>query len=168
MDVFECVSSLRSVRKFLETEVPKDTIKRILQAGRLSPSAHNDQPWKFILVNKKESIRQLAKYCISGSFTSGASFAIVILTDSESKWYQIDGTRAAQNMILTAWSEGVGTCWIGRIDSQGLKDYMNIPERWHVLTVLPFGYIDERQIPSGKSRKNEGDVFYLEKFGAKL
>ena len=77
MDVFECVSTLSSIRSFLEKEVPEDLICRILEAGRLAPSAHNDQPWEFILIKNKSIIKDLRKFCLSGSFVSQSSYNFV-------------------------------------------------------------------------------------------
>ena len=110
----------------------------------------------------------MGRYCISGSFITQSSFAIVILTDPKSKWQEIDTTRAAQNMILTAWSYKLGTCWIGRIEEGGLKKYLNIPKNKRILTVLPFGYFDERLLSSNKFRKSPKDVFHFNEYGQSL
>lgn len=168
MNVFECVSTLSSIRSFKRDNVPDEQIMKVLEAGRLAPSAHNDQPWEFILIKDKNRISQLDKYCLSGSFSAQADFAVVILTDPESKWRQIDTTRAAQNMILTAWSYRLGTCWIGRIDKKGLSEFLNIPDNWVVLTVLPFGYFHERMASAGKFRKSPKEVFHLDEYGNSL
>ncbi|NIP29210.1 MAG: hypothetical protein GTN99_00735, partial [Candidatus Dadabacteria bacterium] len=101
MDVFECVSTLSSVRNFIDKQVPDELIMKVMESGRLAPSAHNDQPWEFILVRDRNLLKKLEQFCISGRFVSQAGFAVVILTDKSSKWFQIDSTRAAQNMALT-------------------------------------------------------------------
>ena len=168
MEVTECISTLSSIRSYSDKEVKKDIMLKVLEAGRLAPSAHNDQPWEFILINEKEILVQMSKYCISGRFIAEVAFAVVVLTDPDSKWKEIDTTRAAQNMVLTAWNFGLGSCWIGRIDTPGLKKYLNIPDKWDVLTVLPFGYFNEKLIPSAKYRKSPDQVFHLNQYGTKL
>ena len=168
MEVFECVSTLSSVRMYDEREVGDDVIRKVIEAGRLAPSAHNDQPWEFILITDKAKLLEMSKYCISGSFISQVSFAVVVLTDPNSKWQQIDTTRAAQNMILTAWSLDLGSCWIGRLDEKGIKNYLSIPDRWDILTVLPFGYFNERIVSSKKLRKSPGEVFHLNEYGTRI
>ena len=168
MDVFKCVSTLSSIRSFKSRTAPDEIINNIMEAGRLAPSAHNDQPWEFILVRDKDKLKEMGRYCISGSFIVQADFAIVVLTDSGNKWQEIDTTRAAQNMILTAWSYNLGTCWIGRIEEGGLKKYLNIPDKWRILTVLPFGYFDERLVSSHKFRKSSDEVFHLNVYGVSL
>ena len=165
MDVFECVSTLSSVRSFISKEVPDDIIMKVMESGRLAPSAHNDQPWEFILIKDKKVLKKLEQFCISGRFVSEAEFAVVILTDKSSKWFQIDPTRAAQNMALTAWSLDLGTCWIGRLDTEGIMSLLSIPAKWQVLTVLPFGYFDKGYVSKTKFRKSPQDVFHLDGYG---
>ena len=168
MDVFDCVSTLSSIRVYDDRDVDMETIRKVIEAGRLAPSAHNDQPWEFILINEKERLQQMAKYCISGSFIIQVSFAVVVLTDPRSKWQQIDTTRAVQNMVLTAWSMKLGSCWIGRLNEDGLKKYLKIPDSWDVLTVLPFGYFNEKIVPRVKIRKSPGEVFHLNEYGTRI
>ncbi len=168
MDVFECVRTLSSVRSYIEKEVPEEIVREVLEAGRLAPSAHNDQPWQFILVRDRGVLEELSKYCLSGRFISEVDFAVVVLTDPSSKWHEIDGTRAVQNMVLTAWGHGLGSCWIGRLDREGIMKYLNIPDDLHILTVLPFGYFDKRMIGGPKFRKAPGEVFHLNAFGVRL
>lgn len=168
MDVFECVSTLSSIRSYIEKEVPDEIVMKVLEAGRLAPSAHNDQPWQFILIRDKNRIKELQKYCLSGGFVHQVGFAVVILTDSSSKWQEIDGTRAVQNMVLTAWSYKLGSCWIGRIDREGLKNFLDIPSKWNILTVLPFGYFNEKLIQTTKYRMSPKEVFHLDSFGNPL
>jgi nitroreductase len=165
MDVFESVKTLSSIRSYVKKAVPDSIVREVIEAGRLAPSAHNDQPWQFILVRDREKLEGLGKYCISGKFVSEVDFAVAVLTDPSSKWHEIDGTRAVQNMVLTAWSHKLGSCWIGNIDRSGLMKYLNIPDNLNILTVLPFGYFDERQAGSAKNRKPPEQVFHLNAFG---
>lgn len=168
MEVFECVKTLSSIRSYVKKEVPEEIIHEVLEAGRLAPSAHNDQPWQFILIRDRDTLKGLERYCVSGRFISQAGFAVVVLTDPSSKWHEIDGTRAVQNMVLTAWSRGLGSCWIGALERKGLMEYLGIPESLNVLTVLPFGYFNSGAEGTHKNRKAPGDVFYLNRFGERL
>lgn len=165
MDVFECVKTVSSIRSYIKKAVPDSVVREVIEAGRLAPSAHNDQPWQFVLVRDRQKLEGLGKYCISGRFVSEVDFAVVVITDPSSKWHEIDGTRAVQNMVLTAWSRKLGSCWIGNIDRAGLMKYLNIPDNLNILTVLPFGYFDERHAGSTKNRKPPEQVFHLNAFG---
>ncbi len=168
MNVFECVSTLSSIRSFIQKEVPDEVVMEVLEAGRLAPSAHNDQPWQFIVLRDKDKLKTMKKYCLSGSFISQVDFAVVVVTYPVSKWHEIDSTRAVQNMVLTAWSHKIGSCWIGRLDKPGLMEYLEIPKNLNVLTVLPFGYFDEKLISKTKFRKDPEQVFHLNSFGTKI
>ncbi len=168
MEVFECVSTLSSIRSYQQKEVPEEVIMQVLEAGRLAPSAHNDQPWEFILIRDKSMLSDMKKYCISGSFISQVDFAVVVVTDPSSKWHEIDSTRAVQNMVLTAWSQKLGSCWIGKLEKKGLMEYLNIPRHLNIMTVLPFGYFDERLVSSDKFRKDPNQVFHLNSYGSRI
>ena len=168
MDTFECIRKRRDIRSFLKKDVPEDVIKKILEAGRLSPSAMNLQPWNFIVIRNKETLKELGELCLSGRFVAWASFAVVVITEPNNKWHEIDGARAVQNMSLAAWNEGVGTCWVGAIDRDKVKERLNIPKNLHVLTILPFGYPEEFTVKRKKDRKRLEEVVHWERFGGKL
>ena len=167
MNVFECVTTLSSVRSFLGEKPSPEAVKRVMESGRMAPSAHNNQPWEFVLVEDPEKLREMGRYCTSGSFVAQAAFAVVVVTDPTSKWHEIDGTRAAQNMVITAWSLGLGSCWIGRIEEEGLKKSLDIPAELNILTALPFGRFDENRIPSAKFRKSPAEVFHRDGYGGR-
>lgn len=151
----------------MKKDVPEDVIKKIVEAGRLSPSAMNLQPWIFIVVRNKETLRELGELCLSGRFIVGASFAVVVVTEPANKWHEIDGARSVQNMALAGWNEGVGCCWVGAIEREKVKEKLNIPKNMHVLTILPFGYPEEFTVKRKKNRKSLDEIFHREKFGSR-
>ncbi|HSE84380.1 MAG TPA: nitroreductase family protein [Thermodesulfobacteriota bacterium] len=165
MDTFDCIRKRRDIRSFLQKDVPDDVIRKIVEAGRLAPSAMNLQPWHFIVIKNKETLKGLGKFCTSGRFIVEASFAVVVVTDPSNKWHEIDGTRAVQNMSLAAWNDGVGTCWIGAIERGKVKEALNIPRNLHILTILPFGYPEEFTVKRKKIRESPDQVFHWERFG---
>jgi len=168
MDAFECIRKRRDIRSYLKKDVPDDVIRKIVEAGRLAPSAMNLQPWHFIVIKNRDTLKELGKFCMSGRFIVDAYFAVVVITEPSNKWHEIDGTRAVQNMSLAAWNEGVGTCWIGAIDREKVKEKLDIPKNLHVLTILPFGYPEEFTVKRKKVRKSYEEVLHMEKFGRKL
>ncbi len=167
MDTFECIRKRRDIRSYVKEEVPDEVIRKIIEAGRLAPSAMNLQPWHFVIIKDKATIKGLEKFCTSGRFIAGASFAVVVVTDPVNKWHEIDGARAVQNMSLAAWNEGVGTCWIGAIDRDKVKEMLGIPRKLHILTILPFGYPEEFTVKRKKIRKPAEEIFHWEKYGHK-
>jgi nitroreductase len=165
MDTFACIRTRRTTRTFLPKEIPESTIRKILEAGRLSPSARNSQPWHFVVIQDKSTLKQLAALCTSGRFIEQASCAVAIVTDPSNRWHEIDGARAVQNMELAGWNEGVGTCWIGSIERERVKELLGIPNPMHLLTILPFGYPVEPNAPRRKTKKRPEEVCHWERFG---
>jgi nitroreductase len=165
MDSYECIRTRRTTRAFLPKDVPEQTIHRILEAGRLAPSARNLQPWHFVVIQDKGMLKQLAPWCTTGRFIEHASCAVAVVTDPANNWHEIDGARAVQNMELAGWNEGVGTCWIGGMDRDRIKDVLGIPKPLHLLTILPFGYAAEPNAQRRKTKKRPEEVYHWGRFG---
>ncbi len=165
MDTFECIRKRRAVSSYIQQDVPDDVIKKIIEAGRLAPSAMNSQPWHFIVIKNKKMLEELSQLCVSGRFIVDASFALVVVTEPVHKLHKIDGARAVQNMAHAGWNEGVGYCWIGASDRDKVKEKLNIPRNLHILTILPFGYPFEFTVKRKKVRKSPDEVFHGERFG---
>lgn len=140
MDVFRCILERRSIRSYEERQIPEEVLKRILEASRWAPSASNRQPWEFIIIRDRRLLEEISTHAIYGSFISRAPIAIAVVTNPATKWYVIDGSGAVQNMALAAWEMGIGTCWIGSLEREEVKELLGIPRDLHLLTVLPFGY----------------------------
>ena len=138
MDAYECIVGRVEVREFTGEPVPEETIRRILEAGRMAPSQRNRQPWHFILVQDRALLRQLAEAAPTGPYIANAAFAVVIAMDG-AKMPQIDGARAAQTMQLAGWAEGLGSCWVSGLDRDRIKELLRMPLAMEVITVLPFG-----------------------------
>jgi nitroreductase len=140
MDAFDCIVGRRSIRAFKEDEVPDDNLKKILEAGRWAPSAMNKQPWEFITIHDESTLSEIAEHARYGSFIAEAPVAVAVVTDPSTKWHEIDGSGAVENMSLAAWNMGIGSCWIGSLDREKVKAILGIPNERHLLTVMPFGY----------------------------
>jgi nitroreductase len=165
MDTLACIRTRRTTRAFLPRDVPEQTIRKILEAGRLSPSARNMQPWHFIVIQDKNVLKQLGALCSSGRFIAQASCAVAVLTDPSNRWHEIDGARAVQSMELAGWNEGVGTCWVGSLERERIKELLQIPTALHLLTILPFGYPVEPNARRRKTKKRPDEVCHWERFG---
>jgi nitroreductase len=162
--VLECVRARVEVREFTPDPVPEAVIQKILEAGRWSPSQRNRQPWHFIVIQQRDTLKQLGAMAPSGPYLADAPLAIVIVTDG-ARAPLIDGTRAISSMQLVAWEEGLGSCWIGGVDREGVKRLLNIPERCELITVLPFGYPTDAAKALRKRRKPLQQIAHCERFG---
>ncbi len=164
MDVFEAVKSVLAVRGYQSKPVPHDVIIRIVEAGRLTGSAMNSQPWHFIVVQEPATLRQLGALARSGPYTSQAPLAIAVAI-TKSNFAVSDASRAIQSMILTAWAEGVGSNWVGFNGMDEVKSLLGIPEEMELLALLPFGYPAEEKSKGMKKRKPVGEIASSEKYG---
>src|SRR5947209_17471520 len=112
MDVFEAVRTLLAVRGYQDKPVPDAVVRRIVEAGRLTGSGMNGQPWHFIVVRDAETLRKLGALASSGPYIAQAPLAIVVATD-KSRFAVSDASRAIQSMLLTAWAVAVGLDRLG-------------------------------------------------------
>jgi nitroreductase len=164
MDVFAAVRTLLAVRSYRDTPVPDAVVRRIVEAGRLTGSGMNRQPWHFIVVRDAETLRRLGAMASSGPYIAQAPLAIVVATD-RSKFAVSDASRAIQSMVLTAWADGVGSNWVGFGGLEKARALLDIPTSLDVLAILPFGY-PARAVGRGrKARKPVGEVAHLERYG---
>ena len=145
----------RSIRSFQDKSIPDNEIEMILEAGRWTPSASHRQPWEFIVIKNKEILKEISKNAYYGDFIEEAPVAIAIVGKSKTSpnWYIIDTSLVSMNMMLMAWSLGIGTCWIGALNRGKVKTLLGLGGNDYLLTVLPFGYI-RGEIPEPKSRKS--------------
>ncbi len=164
MDVLACVRTRVETREFKPDPVPEAVIRKILEAGRWSPSQRNRQPWHFIVIQHRETLQQLGAMAASGSYLAGAPLAIAVVTEG-ARAPLIDGTRAISSMQLVAWEEGLGSCWIGSVDREGVKRLLGLPEACELITVLPFGYPTEAAKGLKKRRKPLEQIAHRERFG---
>jgi nitroreductase len=165
MDTFDSIRTRRTTRTFSPQSIPEASIRQIVEAGRLAPSARNLQPWHFVVIQDKDMLKQLAPLCTTGRYIEHANCAVAVVTDPTNSWHEIDGARAVQNMELAGWNEGVGTCWIGSLDRERIKHLLGIPQHLHLLTILPFGYPAEPNAPRRKNKKRPEEVVHWGRFG---
>jgi nitroreductase len=163
-DVFEAIRTLLAVRSYQTRPVPDDVVRRIVEAGRLTGSGMNGQPWHFIVVREADTLRRLGALASSGSYVAQAPLAIVVATE-RSRFAVSDASRAIQSMLLAAWADGVGSNWVGFGGLDKTRALLDIPAGLDVLAILPFGY-PARAIGRGKKqRKPLREVAHLERYG---
>lgn len=158
MDVMDAIRKRRSVRGYLDREVEHEKLKAVLEAGRLAPSAHNGQEWKFVVVKDKSLREKLSKAARGQKFVAEAPVVIAACAVETDKVmscgqtaYPIDLAIAVDHMTLKAVEEGLGTCWVGAFYEEQVKPVLGIPEDVRVVVLLPLGYSSVE--PGGSNRK---------------
>jgi nitroreductase len=165
MDVFEAVRTILAVRKYQNKPVPEDVVRRVVEAGRLTASSINLQPWHFVVVQDRNTLRQLGERAKTGSYTAQAAFAVVVAIEKDSKFGVSDASRAVQDMMLTAWEDGVGSNWVGFGGLDDIQGLLNIPDEMDVLAIVPFGYPAQPTGRGKKQRKPLAEIASRERYG---
>ncbi|HYM69556.1 MAG TPA: nitroreductase family protein [bacterium] len=164
MDVFDAVRTVLAVRAYQDRPVPSEVVRQIVEAGRLTASSMNGQPWHFVVVEDRETLRQLGALARSGPYVAQAPLAVVVAID-KTRFAVSDGSRAIQSMVLTAWSAGVGSNWVGFLGLPEVNPLLGIPDALDVLAVVPFGYPAQRRGLGKKQRKPLWEVAHRGRFG---
>ena len=165
MEVYEAVQTVLAVREFQSKLVDDSKIHRIIESARLTASSMNGQPWHFVVVQDRNTLRELGSLVSSGRYNVQAAFAIVVAIDKSSPFGISDASRAIQSMVLTAWSEGIGSNWTGWVGMTEIASLLGIPETLDVIAVVPFGYPTQVRTMGRKRRKNLSEIAHRERFG---
>jgi nitroreductase len=165
VEVFAAIRTVLAVRRYKDTPVPPEVVRRIVEAGRLAASSINLQPWHFVVVEERATLRKLGEIMQTGRYAAAAAFAIVVLVEKDSPYAVSDASRAIQNMILTAWAEGIGSNWTGFGPMPAIERLVACPKTHEGLALLPFGYPAAKLGSGRKKRKPIGQVASRERFG---
>jgi len=152
MEFYDVLKKRQSVRNYdPQKEISEKVLFRILEAGRIAPSAANRQPWKFVLV-KDQKLREEVCRCYKGEWLKNAPAILVVVGRRDRSWVrpkdshnslEVDLTIALDHMILAAAAEGVGSCWIMAFDYDILGSVLNLQENEFVSCLTPLGYPPE-------------------------
>ncbi len=175
MEVFEAIQERRSIRAFIDQPVPRKIMEKLLEAARLAPSARNIEPWHFIAVTDKEKRQTLSKGRYA-KFVAQAPLVIVACANKKAspKWHSIDVALAVENIVLTAVSEGLGTCVVGSFEEKEVREVLGVPLDFEVLVMVAMGYAGQKLDLSSKllhlvrTRKTLSEVASEEVFGNRL
>ena len=153
----------RSVRQYLDKPVEKQKIEKLLAAAMQAPSAANQQPWEFIVIQDSERLKQLSEYSPYARMIAKAAVAIVVVGNTKKmmipqQWQQ-DLGAATQNILLEAVSQELGAVWLGAYGNDSavrwLNGFFNLPEYVIPYSVISIGYPAGAQIPKNKWDENK-------------
>jgi len=173
MDVLEAIKGRRSIRAFKSKEVTQETVEKIIDAVRWAPSAGNIQPWEFIIIREPEIKRRLVEAALDQTFIEEAPVVIVVCANENrsSQGYGIRGktlyciqdtAAAIQNLLLTAYSFGLGACWIGAFEEEEARETLKIPSGIRPIAIIPVGYPAET--PPPRSKRPMSQIVHYETF----
>ena len=165
----DLIFSRRSVREYQDRPVPRDLIEQLLAAAMAAPSACDEQPWHFIVVQRRDILDKLATRHPYGISLKGAPLCIVpcvdlelAVTRYEGEFWVQDMSAATQNLLLAANALGLGAVWIGTYPAmdrvEAVQDVLGLPEHVLPLCLVPVGYPLEK--PEPRRRYDSGRVHF--------
>ncbi len=170
MDVYEAISKRKSVRAFLDKDVPEEVMTRLLEAARLAPSASNRQEWRFVVVRDPEKRKALGQAARGQTFVGEAPVVLACCAETDDhvmtcnqRCYPIDVAIAIDHITLCATAEGLGTCWSGAFHEDQVKQILGIPADIRVVELLPLGY-PQNPSPVDKHRLPLADIVKYERW----
>jgi nitroreductase len=150
MDARLAVASKRDARDFADRPVPADARRRILDAGRVTGSGRNRQPWRFLLLDDPAVREGVAASTTAPANLHRAPFVVAIAIRGPGL-APFDAGRAAQNMMLTAWDEGIVSTPTALMDAEGAAAKLPLTDEERLLVIICFGYPERPRHPERRS-----------------
>ena len=174
---YDLVYERRSVRSYNDKPVPAELVTRAIEAARLAPSAHNSQPWKFIVVDNAAIKNQIAEACTSprmpiNKFVPKAPVIVAVVSERRGllmrvasllkrrKFHLIDLGIAAEHFCLQAHDDGLGACMIGWFNERRVKKLLKVPSGRRVHLLISLGFTDDTKVRTKKRKAKEEMMSY--------
>jgi nitroreductase len=161
MNVEQAIRTKRAIRQFEDQPLPSDVVRSILNAGRRAQSAKNSQPWHFIAIQEKPTLKALSELGPWASHLGGAALGIAILTPNPDTRFSImfDAGQSAAYMQLAAWELGVGSCLATIYEPERARELLGFPDELHIRVAISFGYPLEKSEKTTLARKGGRRAF---------
>ena len=173
MDLSDAVAKRRSIRTYKKQDLPQGVVEQLLESARRAPSAGNVQPWEFVVACTQKTKMAISQAAFGQKGIQEASVVIVVCADEKRAaesygdrgrtLYCLQDTAVAiQNILLTACSLGLGSCWIGAFKEDEIRKVINAPKHMRPVALIPVGYPNES--PDARPRRPIGEVMHKETF----
>ncbi len=174
MNVYDTIINRRTIRKFLQKPISKETLEKYVNAGRLAPSAANRQPLKYKIVNSEDVVQKMLKMVKWAAYIAPmgdpgegeepvAFIAVCADLDIRKEGYETDLGAAVQNIIISAEADGIGSCWMGAIDYEGITNLLSLSDNLKLLCVVALGY--KAEVPKECLVENNDIKYYKDQNG---
>jgi len=180
MEVISAIQARRSIRRYKADPVKEEDLKVVLEAARWAPSWRNSQCWRFVVVRDPRVKAELADALSPGNAaTSAVKEAPVVIAacaelgksgykrgevcTDKGDWFMFDVALAMQNLVLAAWSLGLGTVHVGWVDAKKAAEILQLPQDIVFVEMTPLGYPDEE--PEARPRKELSEIVFYDRYG---
>jgi nitroreductase len=166
MDLLEIIKKRRSIRAYRDKAIPRAVLEKITDAARFAPTARGVQPWEFVIVTDRITLKELGGFIENGPFIAQSAACIAVFC-ADTKYYLEDGCAATQNLLLAAAIEKVGSCWVagdkkpycGRV-----SEMLKAPASLKLVSLIALGYPESEQAFREQERKDLDKMIHWEKF----
>jgi len=173
MDILETIKNRRSIRTYKRQDLAQQTLDKLLEAARWAPSAGNVQPWAFVIVTSQKIKQGISLGAFGQKTLEEASIVIIVCADEKraeqsygsrgKTLYCLQDTAAAiQNIMLTAHSLGLGSCWVGAFKEEEIRKVIKAPKEMRPIALIPIGYPNEN--PAARNRRPLSEITRKETF----
>ena len=155
MEFEELIRERYSVRKFAAAPIEEEKLQKILEAGRIAPTGHNNQPQRVYVVKSPEALEKIRGLCVCAF---NAPVVLMVAVNRNEEWKNDlepgqtagvqDAAIAATHMMLEAWNLGIGSCWVNWIPYTKVKEAFGLPEEEELILIMPIGYPAEGSHPA--------------------
>ena len=156
------IQSRHSVRKFKEEEIPPEFIRKALECASKAPTGRNKQPWIFVVIKNKETLKKIAGLAPNGKFIECAAVGILVLGEADWKFTVEDCSAATENLLLALHAYGYGGCWIAGNQmpyADAVRELADVPETYKLVSIIAAGVPDVGGITLAEKTPLEKLVF---------
>ncbi|HHV71098.1 MAG TPA: nitroreductase family protein [Clostridia bacterium] len=159
----KAILNRRSIRKYTQEPVPDGVIKELLEAAMSAPSAGNEQPWEFVVINDRQILNEIPKFHPYSQMLKEAPVAILVCGDLNQQKYDgywvLDCAAATENILIAAQDKGLGAVWLGIYPAEerieGMRKLLGIPDHVVPVALIALGYPAEHKEPANRFNPNK-------------
>jgi nitroreductase len=166
-ELINIIKGRRTIRLYEQRDIASDDLKEMVDAARFAPSARNVQPLEYIIIDSDGPLDEMFSCMGFGGGIDENDFeerkprayvVVLVNKDIPSNWYEHDSGMAVQNLMLAAWSKGIASCVLAKINRNGIRELLGVPDNYEIDLVITLGYPAEKSVVEDVG-KNE-DISY--------
>jgi len=164
MQALEVLKKRRSVRIFNREPVAPNLVGELIDCARFAPTARNLQPWEFVIITKRDTLREIGSLASNGSFIKDSACCIAVFCE-ETKYYLEDGCAATENILIAAHDLGLSSCWVAgdkKPYADKVRELLGLPSNFKLVSLVPLGYSDAQ--PDLPRKRPLKEILHWEKY----